>query len=294
MATIGLIVRDQVPQAVVLACEVIDWAIGAGHSILLDAHVGSLVKRKVPLAPAHELAVSSDPIVTLGGDGTLLGIARFVGQPSPSVVGVNFGNLGFLTEIAPSEVISTLEAYFDGRTRSAVRSMITASVTRNNEVVFENQALNDVVIQKGSTDPLIELDIHVDGEPVVTARADGIILSTPTGSTAYSLAAGGSIAFPTLSVTLLTPICPHSLTVRPLLLPMDSRISIRVPSSAGNVFLSVDGQVSTGLQHGDEVTVVRSPHTVRLVRSSSRSYFEILRAKLNWGIGNRGGGENAR
>ena len=234
-----------------------------------------------------KLATSADPVVTLGGDGTLIGVARYVQGQSPVMIGVNFGNLGFLTEILPSELFSTISNVLSGSSRFAVRSMLMAEVYRQGELIFSSQAVNDAVVQKGVRERLLDLDLAVDGEAVMRLRADGIIIATPTGSTAYSLSAGGSIAHPSLEVALITPICPHSLTNRPLVLGLDSNIRITVPNYDGKVFLTIDGQVSTQLLPGDALCLQRAKHSVRFVRSPGKSYYDILRTKLNWGIANQ-------
>ncbi len=288
MAIIGLLIRPGVKKGLLAADELISWAKKNKHEILFEERSANIFGKPGSGVPPDELVRRADPIITLGGDGTLIGIARHVSEHCPTILGVNFGNLGFLTEIAPNELIATLENYFAGKALLAERHMLLAEVIRAGQVVFSSQAVNDAIVQKGSRDRLLDLDLAVDSEDVMRVRGDGLILATPTGSTAYSLAAGGSIAHPGLDVVLVTPICPHSLTTRPLMLKMDSVLRISIPSYEGRVYLSVDGQVSTSLQTGDIVSVTKSKNIVRFVRSSHRSYFEILRAKLNWGIGNSG------
>jgi NAD+ kinase len=287
MATIGLVVRPGVEAAQDLARELAQWAGMAGHKIVADSRTAEAVGLAESIE-YHRLTQVADPIVTLGGDGTLIGIARHVAEESPVMVGVNFGTLGFLTEISPSELFSVLEEVLAGNADVAERTMLLTRVIRGKEQVFQSSAVNDAVVQKGSRDKLLDLDFLVGSESVMRIRADGLIFATPTGSTAYSLAAGGSIAFPTLQVVLVTPICAHSITSRPLILPLDSALEIRIPEYDGEVFLSVDGQDSCPLQTGDLVSITRDPHLVRFVKSPSRSYFDILRTKLNWGVANKG------
>ncbi len=294
MSTIGLVVRPGVEAAKDLAQKVIAWAKANSHSILLEEESAKAIASTDRGVPGHHLAVQADPIVTLGGDGTLIGVARYVTKRSPLLIGVNFGNLGFLTELSPDELLPILNKFFSDNGKSlphGERSMIFCEVMRSAEgkekCVFSSQAVNDVVIQKGTQDKLIDIDFAVDEEEVMRLRADGLIISTPTGSTAYSLAAGGSIVHPLLSVVLVTPICPHSLTSRPLVLSLDAKLSVKLPRHEGHTYLSVDGQVSVTLQSGDEVRITRAQNVVRFARSPSKSYFEILRRKLNWGIGNK-------
>lgn len=288
MAVIGLVVRPGIKKALSAADEVFEWASRHQHQVVLEERSANIFGGHGPGLSPQELVAQADPIITLGGDGTLIGIARHVGEHRPVIIGVNFGNLGFLTEITPDELLPTIEAFFAGKAHYAERNMLWAEVFRDGQSVFSSQAVNDAIVQKGSRDRLLDIDLAVDEEDVMRMRGDGLIMATPTGSTAYSLAAGGSIAHPGLNVVLITPICPHSLTTRPLILRIESRLSVSIPRYDGRVYLSVDGQVSTNLQTGDVVQVTKSKNTVRFVRSTHRSYFEILRAKLNWGVGNSG------
>lgn len=293
MSVIGLVVRPGVEGARVLGHQVIEWAAAHKHSVVCEEETARLLALSDAGVPGHHLAVQADPIVTLGGDGTLIGVARYVTKRSPLLIGVNFGNLGFLTELSPSELIPMLERVMnkEGSVQFGERSMVLAEVYRRGadgeKCVFSSQAVNDVVIQKGTQDKLIDVDFSVNAEDVMRLRADGLIISTPTGSTAYSLAAGGSIVHPLLSVVLVTPICPHSLTSRPLVLSLDDTLSVRIPPHDGQVYLSIDGQVTIPLLAEDHVRVTRAQNVVRFVRSPSKSYFEILRRKLNWGVANR-------
>jgi NAD+ kinase len=287
MATIGLIVKSGVEDARKLGIQLLEWCKHHGHQFVLEEQtVHSLNLQNVRGYEAQEIAKIADPIVTLGGDGTLIGVARYIGNETPTLIGVNFGNLGFLTEIKPIELLATLEEYFKGGVQFGVRALITAKVVRKNKEIFFSKAVNDVVIQKGAKDPLLNLDVFVENEEVMMLRADGLIVSTPTGSTAYSLAAGGSIVHPSLQSLLLTPICPHSLTIRPLVLPFDYTICVKTPHYEGEMFLSIDGQVPVCLESHDHVIISKANTQVKFVRSMKRSYFDILRTKLNWGIAN--------
>jgi NAD+ kinase len=230
MATIGLVVRPDTKAALTLGHELVRWAVGNSHSVILDAGTAKFFgKDNYSVCSAEDLALKADPIVTLGGDGTLIGIARYVKERSPVIIGVNFGNLGFLTEIAPSELFPTLDNLFSGKASYGERAMIRAVVERAGKKIFDSQAVNDVVILKDSRGKLIDLDLSINHEEVVRIRGDGLIIATPTGSTAYSLAAGGSIVFPSLSAMLVTPLCPHSLTSRPFVLPLSFGVGVTIP-----------------------------------------------------------------
>jgi NAD+ kinase len=267
----------------------IAWARDNKHTVILEQESSRIIDFNGESLPAEKLVTVADPIVTLGGDGTLIGVARYVSGDSPVLLGVNFGNLGFLTEIAPVELFNTLDRVFAGTAQFGERNMLQTDVMRQGKCVFSSQAVNDSVIQKGARDKLLDIDFAVEGEDVMRIRADGLIISTPTGSTAYSLAAGGSIVNPSLSVVLITPICAHSLTLRPLILGLDSVLTARIPAYDGEVVLMVDGQVSFQLITGDVVRVTRARHKVKFVKSPTKSYFDILRTKLNWGIANSPG-----
>ncbi|MCI5064686.1 NAD(+)/NADH kinase [bacterium] len=283
--TIGLVARIGVPEVVPYAQQIVEWCRREGHDVVgspaTEEFCGLSCDRTVE---EYEIASVADPIVTLGGDGTLIGVARQARENTPVLLGVNFGTLGFLTEIAPEEALSVLQAVVAGDAALARREMLLAEVIRDGEVKFSCQAVNEALVQKGTRDRLLTLDVTADEQRVIELKGDGIIVSTPTGSTAYSLAAGGSIVAPSLSVVLLSPVCPHSLTARPLILSGDTTIAVKVPEDyEGEVFLLVDGQESFELHPRDAVKVSRSPHAVTFVPSSTKSYFDILRTKLRWG-----------
>jgi NAD+ kinase len=270
-----------------LAREVVAWCQARNLPLDVCPTTAKALKLSGNGIPSKEMVERADPIITLGGDGTLIGVARYVEGKSPVFVGVNFGNLGFLTEIRPDELMSVLDDVVKGGVKCAERLLIDVQVHRKGVIVFESRAVNDVVVQKGARSRLPQLDLAVNGHDVARIRADGIILSTPTGSTAYSLAAGGSIAHPSLSVILVTPICPHSLTNRPLILPGSAMVEVELPRFDDEVIVTVDGQVSAPLESGDIVKVSQAKQTVKFVVSREKSYFDILRTKLNWGVPNR-------
>ncbi len=282
MARIGLVVRAGVPEAVKLGRKLIDWATQNKHELIAEDSSAAALGMKGG-GSAESIATTCDPIVALGGDGTLIGVGRHVRGRPPVMLGVNFGRLGFLTEIAPTELFDVLKTVMDGTAKFGTRSMLACSVTRAGKEIFSAQAVNDVVFHKGIFDKLVEIDLKVDGNEVSSIRCDGVIVSTPTGSTAYSLSAGGPIVFPTLGVVVVTPICSHSLTHRPIVLSNECAISLSVSKYDGEIALSIDGQKGKDLKVGDTVTVTKSPNSVIFVRSPSQTYFEILRKKLSWG-----------
>lgn len=292
MSPVGIVIRSKIKDAIPLACQIFEWLQSEKREICFDQASHKMLAKKITktdfqIVEIEKLAKIADPIVTLGGDGTLIGVARYVEDSSPIMIGVNFGNLGFLTEIHPNEALNALRRVLDGKAEFAERAMILAEVVRDGQVVFSSQAVNDAVVQKGVRESLLNLDITVDNKEVMRLRADGVILATPTGSTAYSLSASGSIVHPSLEVVLVTPICPHSLTNRPLILDNSSSIRIKVPDYEGKVYLIIDGQISTQIIPGDELLITRAKNKVRFVKSDIKNYFDILRTKLNWGIANK-------
>lgn len=287
MTTVGLIIKPSVSSAIELARDVQEWCQQHSIDLLFENRTAELLGIKGESFSKKELVLKADPIVSLGGDGTLIGIARYAGEKSPLFVGINFGNLGFLTELTPAQLLPTLKKVINKKVDSASRSLLLCTCEREGERVFQSQAVNDVVIQKGTRSKLLELDVFIDSVDLMRIRGDGLIFSTPTGSTAYSMAAGGSIVYPTLDITLITPICPHSLTYRPIILPAEMDLVVEIPEYDGEVFVTIDGQVSYKLLTRDRLLLRQSPNKIRFARSPRKDYFSILRTKLNWGTGNR-------
>jgi NAD+ kinase len=228
-------------------------------------------------------AGNADLCVVVGGDGTLLAAARLMGERQVPILAINYGGLGFLTEVTRGEMYPAIEGVLAGKTVSDERMMIEVGVHRGNEVVETWQALNDAVIHKGTLARIIELEARVDSQYVSEYRSDGLILSTPTGSTAYNVSAGGPIVYPTMMAIIMTPISSHTLTNRPLVLPPDSRVEITLRSGHNEVYVTVDGQVGTKLESGDRLAVRRSSRKVRLVAPAGKNFFDVLRGKLKWG-----------
>ena len=231
--------------------------------------------------PAHV-----DLIVVLGGDGTLLAMAKAIAESGRDVpiLAVNFGSLGFLTETTRPEIYDSLEAVLAGRLSYDLRMMLRASTTNGGRESVTHMALNDVVFSRTALSRMIELSVSVGDQFVTAVKADGLIVATPTGSTAYNLAAGGPIVHPAMDALLLTPIAPHTLTNRPIVIPAEREVRVKPTSSnAGNeVYVTIDGQTGFGLHEGDEIVIARAERPLRLIRSTTRSYFEVLRQKLKW------------
>ncbi len=225
-------------------------------------------------------------IVVLGGDGTFLSIARLMKARSVPILGVNMGQLGFLTEIKRTEAYSVLKSIVDGKKpRISERRLLEVTLKRKNRVIFSGPVVNDAVISKGAIARIIGLEVGVGGKWAHNVRADGLIVSTPTGSTAYSLAAGGPILEPDLPGVILTPICPHSLTQRPLVLSDQAEVQIRLHHRPGHVLLTLDGQDAISLNEDDLITVrCFKRHALKLISSPTRDYFSLLREKLKFGM----------
>ncbi len=224
-------------------------------------------------------------IIVLGGDGTLLGAARKVGRYGVPMLGVNLGGLGFLTGIPLKRLYPAIEMILQDQLEVECRLMLETMVIRANEEVCSFQSLNDVVIHKGSLARIFDLDVYINKEFLTTFRADGLIISTPTGSTGYNLSAGGPILYPTMSNVILTPICPFTLTNRPIILPDTDNVAIKMhkEDEEERVRLTIDGQVGFDLVHGDEIRINKSDIKIHLFKSPDQTYFEILRTKLMWG-----------
>ncbi len=223
-------------------------------------------------------------LIVLGGDGTLLGAARKMGIYGIPILGVNLGGLGFLTEISYNQLYDTVELMIQNRLAIEKRTMLESKVERNGIEVFRFSVLNDVVINKRTLARIIDLEVFIDNEFLTIFRADGLIISTPTGSTAYNLSAGGPIIYPTVDAFVINPICPFTLSNRPIIIPDTSKIEIRLgQKSDESVVLTLDGQIGFNLRHTDKVIIYKSPYVIKLIKPHKYNYFHILRTKLKWG-----------
>jgi NAD+ kinase len=278
---VGIIGKETKP-ALELAAALLVWLRERGVETVLDEKLAAagLAPQGVQRAALPDAV---DLILVLGGDGTLLSVARLVGARGTPVLGINLGSLGFLTEVSVDEVYPSLERVLRGEGTSEPRMMLRVEVQRRGEAPVVHHVLNDIVINKGALARIIELDTTVDGGRVTTFRADGLIVCTPTGSTAYNLSAGGPMIHPLVECMTLTPICPFTLTNRTIVLPADSKLAIELAADSQDCFLTLDGQVGFGINAGDRVEVARAAFQFNLLRSLTRSYYEIARTKLKWG-----------
>jgi NAD+ kinase len=288
VSRVGIVAKSHLRAATQHLVEIGAWLESRGVEPVFETATAALMPpgtaRRIEEKSA--LVKTVDMVVVLGGDGTLLSVADCIGAVGSGIpmLGVNFGSLGFLTEVTLPELYPSLEAAITDAARVEDRMMLRATTVRRGEVSADHIALNDVVVTKGARSRMIDLSVSVGDEFVTRVKADGLIVATPTGSTAYNLAAGGPIVQPTLDALLLTPIAPHTLTNRPIVIPASSPVRIQpLIENRDEVYVTFDGQAGYQLEAGDEIRIRRADQTLRLIRPSTRSYFEVLREKLKWG-----------
>jgi NAD+ kinase len=287
---VGIVAKANLRAATSHLSDIADWLTARGVEAVFDPATASLLPATAPrtrtTASKSDLAREVHMVLVLGGDGTLLSMADCIGEAGSAIpiLGVNFGSLGFLTEVTLPELYPSLQAALDGRAPIEQRLMLAATTTREGQVFARSIALNDAVVTKAARSRMIDLSVMVGEEFVTRVKADGLIIATPTGSTAYNLAAGGPIVQPNVDALVLTPIAPHTLTNRPVVIPAASAVRVQPNmEERDEVFVTFDGQAGFQLRAGDEITVCRSRSVLRLIKPSTRSYFEVLRTKLKWG-----------
>jgi len=280
---VGIVVKPGASEARGVVMELLAWLAARGLGAVLDKETAALVPAAtVPSVGKAELPAQVDLLVVLGGDGTLLSMARAVGDLGVPILGVNLGDLGFLTATTLDEMLPAVEAALAGGMAIDERMLLSARLIRGGAAVGEYAALNDVVITKSAMSRIINLKVSVEGGHATAYRADGLIVSTPTGSTAYCLSAGGPILFPTMDAIVLVPIASHTLTNRPIVLPATQRIEVTLMTDQ-EVMLTIDGQVGIPLRERDTVEIEKAAGRVRLVRFPRTDFFSVLRTKLKWG-----------
>ncbi|MGD0962380.1 MAG: NAD(+)/NADH kinase [Candidatus Acidiferrales bacterium] len=266
-----------------MAPPLIQWLRERKIGVFVDQETARCVDPGAPVVARDALAEKIDLLIVLGGDGTLLSATRALGGHKVPILAVNLGGLGFLTSVTREELYPVLERVLAGEHETSERMMLAAEIVRNNEIAERQVALNDAVINKAALARMLDFDLYVDRAQVGRYRADGLIVATPTGSTAYSLAAGGPVVHPQLDAFVITPICPHMLTNRPLVIPDTARVEIDIAAAEEPVYLTLDGQVGFELEPRDRVVITKSPGRVAFVQSPQKTYFEVLRNKLRWG-----------
>ena len=287
---IGIIANVEKEKAVEYTSRLREWILERELEVFLEEEIAGKLGESAGLE-RRELASSVDLIVVFGGDGTLLRAARSVRKSDVPILGINLGAFGFLTEVNLNEMFSVMEVILAGDYQAEKRMMLDVVINRGQECVGEGTVLNDIVINRGSLSRIIELKTVVDGRYLTTFKADGLIISTPTGSTAYSLSAGGPIVFPELNTVIITPICPHTLTNRPVIIPESVTVKVVLWTKEMGATLTLDGQVSFTLESGDVIIIKKSRYFTSIIVSPDRDYLEILRTKLGWGGLPSGAGE---
>lgn len=286
--TVGIIAKTRLREAAKVVADVSGWLQERGVGVVIELETAGFVNDEgQQTCSRDDLPRVADLLLVLGGDGTLLGAANTVARAGTEVpiLAVNFGSLGFLTEITLPELYSSLESVLAGTVRADERQMLRARVVRENELITDRVVLNDVVLGKAALSNIIDFAITLGDQFVMRCRADGLIIASPTGSTAYNLAAGGPIVHPQVDALLVTPIAPHTLTNRPIVIPATTPVRV-TPTLGGShqaAYVSFDGQSGFELAAGDHVMVERAARPLRVIRAESRSYFAVLREKLKWG-----------
>lgn len=283
MSRVAIVSKPQKAELHTILPELLRWLGEHGHDVVLDKTSACYVNAPEYAERADLPGSHPDLVIVLGGDGTLLSTARAFAKTSTPILSVNLGSLGFLTEVPLNELYRTLEAWCHDCCDVDERSMMTVDLLRGGNAFQQWDVLNDVVLSKGAIARIGEYVVELDGEMVARFRADGVIVSTPTGSTAYNLAANGPIVMANVNATIVTPICPHLLTIRPIVVPGDSEIKLHVEGIADQTYLTVDGQEAVELKLGDQIYCRRSKYKVKLVRLGQHGLFNVLRSKLKWG-----------
>jgi NAD+ kinase len=287
MPTVAVITKPQKPELEGILRDLLEWLKSRGMGCVLDPqtadYLGKAAEQHRVVERAELAEAAPDLVISLGGDGTLLSAARAFSRVGTPIVAVNLGSLGFLTETPVSEMFETIEAWIEGKAYHDERPLMRCELMREGAMFRSWDALNDVVAAKGAIARMGEFSIELDGQFAARFRADGVIVSTPTGSTAYTLAANGPILVPALDAMVITAICPHLLTIRPIVVPGNSQVALRVEGIPHETYLTVDGQEAVELLLGDRIVCRRSTHRVHLVRLKPDGLFNVLRAKLSWG-----------
>ena len=277
--TVGVVVKPNKPEAWQTACELSDWLEKRGIALLGQPYADS----GSPVKDGGKFNADADLIIVLGGDGTMISTARLIGDNEVLVLGINYGSLGYLTDFRIEEMFPALESILAGNYEIDRRVMLDAEHWRDTDKLAIGRVLNDVVINKAALARIIEIDVRLNDLFVNSFRADGLIVSTPTGSTAYNLSAGGPIIYPSMNAVVMTPICPFTLTNRPIVVPDHAEISLTLDNENEGVILSLDGQTGYPMRAGDRVAIRKSRTTFNIVQPANRNYFDVLRDKLKWG-----------
>jgi NAD+ kinase len=279
----GVVVKKHPTRAPKIVRSLLRWLSRRGVECHLDLQTAAIIRGGPGGLDREDLVTRSDAIIVIGGDGTLLSVARSLGSSTIPILGVNLGSLGFLTELTLDDLYPAIEAVLSGNCIIQRRMRLKAEIVRNGAIEARHDLLNDIVVNKSALARILDINVTVNGHFMTTYKADGLIVSTPTGSTAYSLSAGGPIIDPSMDAVILCPICPHTLTNRPVVLPGGSRIEVGLVNNHGDVYFTIDGQVGAPFLQGDRILVSKSRHPLRMIQFPDNDYFDVLRRKLKWG-----------
>ncbi|MCH8157775.1 MAG: NAD(+)/NADH kinase [Nitrospinae bacterium] len=285
MKNIGVFCKPKAPTGKKILHELVRWLRDRDYNACMDRDTAAIIDETSSLEK-DEIPRQTDLLIVLGGDGTLLSVARIAHAHDVPILAINLGSLGFLTEVSLQELYPSLENVLAGKFDVEHRMLLNARLWRNDKKVGDHNVLNDVVINKGVVARVVNLQVLVDGQYMTSYRADGLIIATPTGSTAYSLSAGGPIIHPSMQALVLSPICPLTLTNRPILVPDHSIIQVKLTTTNENVRVTLDGQEGWDMQTGDTLEIKKTQTTLKLIPAPNKNYYQILRQKLHWGTPN--------
>ena len=285
---VGVVLKPNLPEAVATVGQLLKWLTKRGLTLYAGTKLDhSAIERetgcKLETIELERMAGAVDLIIVLGGDGSMIGTARLLGDYDIPVLGINYGTLGYLSEFRVEEMFPALAAVLQGDYRIEERVRLSVDLTRDDKLLLHNRALNEVVINKGAMSRIIDIEARMDGQLISSFRADGLIISTPTGSTAYNLSAGGPVVYPSMNALIITPICPFTLSDRAIVVPDNVTIEVAVKTPREEVYMTLDGQVGHPIQVGDKILIRKSGAAFKIVQPSNRNYFDVLREKLRWG-----------
>lgn len=285
---VGVVVKPQLSEVVPTLRRLAEWLSARSVRLLggpeiAQARVECGAGEAIDIVTHEELAKSVDLVVALGGDGTMIASARLLADADVPVLGINYGTLGYLAEFRMDEMFTGLDAVFRGEYRVEERVRLSVELFRGEALLMRNRVLNDVVVNKSALSRIVHIEAYLNQQLISPFRADGLIISTPTGSTAYNLSAGGPVVYPSMNAVVITPICPFTLSDRPLVVPDDALIEVTLRTPNEEVFLTLDGQIGLPLAVGDRIQIRKSRVSFKIVQPPNRNYFEVLREKLRWG-----------
>ncbi|HEX8708072.1 MAG TPA: NAD(+)/NADH kinase [Pyrinomonadaceae bacterium] len=285
---VGVVIKPEHPAAMRTVCRLVQWLDERGLCLVGGPEIdGAAIEAEtgcaIEIVERERLAANIDLLVVLGGDGTMIASSRLLGDYDVPVLGINYGTLGYLAEFTVEEMFPALASILDGDYRIDTRVRLAVDLVRDENLLMHKRVLNDVVINKSALARIIEIEAHMNGQLISSFRADGLIVSTPTGSTAYNLSAGGPVVYPSMNAVVITPICPFTLSDRPIVVPDDALLELRLRTPHEEVVLTLDGQFGIPIEVGDRVLIRKSRTTFKIVQPTNRNYFEVLREKLRWG-----------